>query len=269
MAPDSTPARAEAAALAVTLGEAPRVIPLLQRILHTLGSEATHAVVAQAHAIDATGGMLVPDGSRRRTLGGIFFKLVKDQCDPEARQDLFPPLDWKAKRDRDRDRKRAQRAAQTGTAAAPPGTPTPRPPRPPSTPSMHPPFPWADRHPMITELRQEEGVVQKMKITLIGRPGKIRQYQNLIITTMAATPPTSGYPKGVPAPPPEPTHCVVYIGEKQWTKVATAIENPEDALIVEGVVAFDARIEGLSVHATNVTTKLLQQQQKKQPAAAE
>ena len=40
---------------------------------------------AQGLAVEAKGGMLVPDGSRKRTLGGIFFYLVRTQlADDEA-----------------------------------------------------------------------------------------------------------------------------------------------------------------------------------------
>ena len=45
-------------------------------------------------------------------------------------------------------------------------------------------------------------------------------------------PPT--LPKGLPAPPTEPTTYLVYIARKQWVKVAEAIQVADDKLIVEG-----------------------------------
>jgi hypothetical protein len=45
-----------------------------------IGDEAiVRELVHKAHAIEAAGGMMLADGSRRRTLGGIFFKLAQEQ----------------------------------------------------------------------------------------------------------------------------------------------------------------------------------------------
>jgi hypothetical protein len=58
----------------------------------------------------------------------------------------------------------------------------------------------------------------------------------------------------------------VYIAFKQWSKVADALRNPEDALIGEGYPTLDERIPGMAVFATNVTTKLLQQAKRAEQA---
>jgi hypothetical protein len=53
--------------------------------VRTIGPERTQAFVAQAQEIEANGGMLIPDSSRKRTLGGIFFYLIRTQIsDAEA-----------------------------------------------------------------------------------------------------------------------------------------------------------------------------------------
>ncbi len=55
------------------------------RTVRTLGPERAQAFVAQALEVEANGGMLLPDGSRRRTLGGVFFYVVRTQIsDTEA-----------------------------------------------------------------------------------------------------------------------------------------------------------------------------------------
>jgi len=55
-----------------------------------------------------------------------------------------------------------------------------------------------------------------------------------------------------------PTTFVVYIAAKQWRKVAAALEDPDDSLIVEGVPVYDAQLPGLALLAQRVTTKGLQ-----------
>lgn len=51
----------------------------LQRIERRLGQELVEQLVEQARVIHAGSGMLVKDGSRRRTLGGVFFQLAKQE----------------------------------------------------------------------------------------------------------------------------------------------------------------------------------------------
>ena len=100
-----------------------------------------------------------------------------------------------------------------------------------------------------------------MKITLVGRPGRIIQKQGYIMTGMTARTMPS-LPKGLPTPPAKPTVYTVYISLKQWAKVAEALGNSEDVLIVEGTPVYDPELEGIAVYVTNATTKLLQQAQR-------
>ena len=63
---------------------------LLAKVLRTLGQERCQAIFAEACTIEAHGGMLVKAGDRRRTPGGTFFHLVRQQCSTEERARLFP-----------------------------------------------------------------------------------------------------------------------------------------------------------------------------------
>jgi phosphorylated adapter RNA export protein len=54
-------------------------IPLLRQILRTLGPARTIDLLTEALQVEAAGGMLTKDGSRRRTPGGVFFQLVKER----------------------------------------------------------------------------------------------------------------------------------------------------------------------------------------------
>ena len=77
-----------------------------------------------------------------------------------------------------------------------------------------------------------------MKVTLIGRPGKILERGECIMTAMP-TMKIPALPKGVPMPDAATqTQILVYIGAKQWKKVAAAIEHEDDALIVEGFAVY-------------------------------
>ena len=46
--------------------------------------------------------------------------------------------------------------------------------------------------------------------------------------------------------------------KKQWQKVAEAIKDPEDSLIIEGYPVVDGQMRGITVFAQTATTKLLQ-----------
>ncbi len=213
-------------AIARRLGETERT-PIVQitKIVRQFGPEATHAWVEQAETIEAAGGMTLPDG-KRRTLGGVFFKLVKDALSPKDRYSIFPM-----------QHKRPPGVSTASPAAA-------------DTPA----------EPQDIEIPNATGEVRTVKITVIGRPGRIVQDPRGFVTISMQRTGVPALPKGVPAPPATPTAYTVYIAQKQWQKVAEALQDPEDVLIVEGHPAHDAG--GITVYATNTTTKQLQQVQR-------
>jgi hypothetical protein len=78
------PITSTAAQIAAQLGETEGIPQqTIWRCVRTLGPERAQAFVAQALDVEANGGMMVPDGSRKRTLGGIFFYLVRTQVSDE------------------------------------------------------------------------------------------------------------------------------------------------------------------------------------------
>ncbi len=74
----------------------------LQQIIQACGIERTQAWLEETLSIEASGGLLVHTGERRRTPGGVFFYPVKGRLSQELRQQLFPYL----------ARKRAKKSAQ-------------------------------------------------------------------------------------------------------------------------------------------------------------
>ena len=190
---------------------------------------------------------MVTDGSRRRTPGGVFFLLIKEQVPVETTKHIF------------KKRSLYQQAAQkkkTAAQAQSQESPT----------ETRGPLAWADRLALLKEVSAEKGQATTVKITLIGRPGRIDERGQCIVTSMESTR-VPALPKGLPTPPQSSTSYTVYIALKQWRKVADAIKDQDDVLIVEGYPHLDAEAKTIAVFATNTTTKNLQaaQRQTRQP----
>ena len=83
--PDPTAQRI-AAALGETAAQPLRHIAAIVRVL---GAERALALLEQALAVEARGGMLLPDGTRR-TPGGVFFRLAREQATPDERARIWP-----------------------------------------------------------------------------------------------------------------------------------------------------------------------------------
>jgi hypothetical protein len=60
---------------------------------------------------------------------------------------------------------------------------------------------------------------------------------------------------------------MLFIQQKQWNKVQEAMQNADDALIVEGYPVHEPRFAGITVYAMQVTTKALQAAKRKEQAA--
>jgi hypothetical protein len=85
---------------------------------------------------------------------------------------------------------------------------------------------------------------------------------------MAYNPPRDlSLPKGVPQLPRNITVFTVYIGIRQWRKVEAALAAPDDALIIEGVCAYDKDLKAISVHAVSVTTKHMEMEKRERQRA--
>ena len=221
--------KAGVAQIAATLNEHDWLsVNQIWRIVDVLGLAATEAIVAEALHIEADGGVLTVDGTRRRTLGGVFFFLVRSRVSPEQRRWIFP---WFI--------------VHTQQAPAP---------------DAPPPIMWADRETLIADLFPTSGTVTSVKVTLIGRPTHVAEQAQFTRITLSSTGPLPALPKGIPAPLSMPTTTYsVYITKKQWNLVVRALKEPKDALIVEGMQILDLTTKIISVFATRTTTKLLQE----------
>ncbi len=103
MADSNGTANATANQIAAQLGET-RSIPLeqIKRIIEVMGEEKALGLLQETLDIEAGDGIMVSNGKRRRTVGGVFFYLARKQVTPKERRYIWPqvkrsnitPLAW-------------------------------------------------------------------------------------------------------------------------------------------------------------------------------
>jgi len=190
-------------------------LELIERIVGRIGAEQTWALLAETLRIEAAGGLLTADGTRRRTPGGVFFHLTRGRIPNRDRWKLWPQD---------------------------------RPARPPR---LH----WDERGQFMQEALAGRGVIMSARLKLVGRPGKVVQAGRCVLIVMQGGEKPPALPKGLPKPPSEPTTYTVYIASKQWRRVEKVLEDPQNLLVVEGYPAYDARLPGLALFALRVMIK--------------
>ncbi len=193
------------------------------RVVGRLGPDRARAFLTRTQEIEAAGGLMLPDGSRRRSPGGVFFHLVRtdDNLSREDRTYIFPSQFGRNGR---------------GKGAGGDTQPTPMP-----APAVAPapqPTTWADddyRRAMAV-LQQDRGRTSTVKITVIGRPGAaVEQGQAVVLALVNEK--TPDLPKGLPEPP-AGTRYTVFVARKQGGKIAEVLAaDAEDAAIIEGIAA--------------------------------
>lgn len=225
----------------------PNAIIQIGRLYQHFGSDIIGEIVAETEHIEAEGGMLLPDGSRRRTPGGVFFLQARKRLAPGEWERIFPQKSWKEQR------KQNKTTPESAATIQKPSTPTPA------------IVTWETRGSLIDEARAGQGRATSVKVTVIGRPTSVVERGNTVILMLTYSGPLPSLPKGVPTPTVVPTTTyTVYVAAKQWRGVAEAIKNPEDVLIIEGAQTWDAEQQSIAVYTTKIATKL--QQRAKRPA---
>jgi hypothetical protein len=173
-------------------------------VLRILGPDRTTAILTDTLQCEANGGMWTKDGTRRRTPGGVFFQRVKEQATRQERRRLFPQL-----------------APQPGRHQ-PQGQPTV--------------LTWDEVQTLTQTLTTAPtGEARTMKLTLIGRPGKVETRGQAVVFRMQGKAP-GPLPKGLPPLPNAPALTwTVMVALRQWNRVKDSVTgNPEDQLIIEG-----------------------------------
>lgn len=197
-------------------------LTLIRRIVKQLGAETSLEYLQRTLEIEAQGGMQSAEG-KRRTPGGIFFYLIKTERPKEETYPIF----WLK--------------PYTGQRASTKTTPPPT-------------FTWQERD----QVHTGERTTVNASITLRGQPmaESIQDTGTCIVCIMKNTK-GPNIPKGVPAPPDEPTAYDVYISYKLWKRVAEAAKDAEDSLIIEGHPRIDHEHQSIAVIATGVSSRKL------------
>ncbi len=209
---------------------------LIARAVRLLGEERVRALVAGALEVEAAGGMMLPDGSRRRTPGGVFFYLLRAQIGQKEWHRVFHPRTTGHSTS-------AQGSAQDAGDTTATGTP---------------PFDWATFGAAATEAMSGIGEASTVKITLIGKPGTVVERGDVVLVALRSEKiPT--FPTGVPAPSSPTMDYLAMVGRKQWGRVATALAaDPADKVLIEGYPTVRPDFAGITVFATSATTTGIQ-----------
>jgi hypothetical protein len=205
-------------------------------IVKDMGLEFAQTVLQETLAIEAQGGMMLPDGSRRRTPGGVFFYLVRDRVPAKIRYQIFRP----------------QKSAQRPTTAVKPA------------PSLTSSFAWDERQEIVAPLLEASGTATTVKAMLMGSPERIKRQADYVTFELTSITKMPAFPRGVPRPElPSPTYTV-YVASKQWKRVEEAAADKEDMLIIEGMCAYNPEIKGVALYATNISSKRLDAKKREQ-----
>ena len=193
------------------------VISQIRRIIQLCGIEFAREVYAATAEIEANGGIMLPDNSRRRSRGGVFFQLVYDKLDESQRKQVF------------------RRGAKPRLAL----------------------LAWKKRIALIESLQTGQGQVKSITVSLKGRPEQIEKRAEFVVITLSDVSTIDNLPRGMPLPPSEPIVVTVYVTLEQWHKVEASLANSSEVLLIEGICAFNSESQGITVFATSVQIEVL------------
>lgn len=219
---------------------------LLRRIVIVIGVERAQKLLEEVLAIEAEGGRMTLDGTRRKTPGGLFITLARAQAAPEERPKLL-----------DLAPKKTKAAQPESGAEAPKPTPIS-------------PLTWEEAKQLISQAVQTIGEARTVKITLVGRPGKVIEQANCVVVAMKGKEPPS-LPKGLPTPPANSAITwAVFIATKQWAKVKDSLQsNGEDQLIIEGYPLIDPKSQASVVLALSVKSVAMERASREEKKAGQ
>jgi hypothetical protein len=211
---------AEAQRIATQLEEP--LLWLIESIIKVLGLERADALLQQTLEVEAGGGQFTQGGDRRRTPGGVYLKLLKEQTSPEEQEHIFAG-----------GLKKKPQLQESGVNV---GDPAPI-----------GPLPWEEAGAEVTRLVKLPLERASVKITLVGRPSQVSKTKSCVVVAMKGSRPPS-LPKGLPpAPDGSDFSYAVFISLRHWAKVAPVMaQDKDERLLVEGYPIFDPK-RGITV----------------------
>ena len=220
---------AEAQRIAAELNEP--LLWLVENVIKVLGQPRADDLLQQTLGLEAAGGVFTAQGDRRRTPGGVFLKLLKEQVSLEDQERIFiggPKTKPKGT------------AEEVANAASPPPIG---------------PLPWDDARLEISRLIKLPMEKASVKITLVGRPSQVSKAKSCVVVAMKGSRPPS-LPKGLPpAPDGSDFSYAVFISLRHWAKVAPVMaQDKDERLLVEGYPIFDPKRGITVILAQNVRT---------------
>ena len=74
-------------------------IPLIKKVIDVIGPERTQEFLQKTLEMEAAGGLMTTDSSRRRTPGGVFFYTVRASVPKAEKRRIWPQVRKKKQRE--------------------------------------------------------------------------------------------------------------------------------------------------------------------------
>ncbi len=163
---------------------------------------------------------MVPDSVCRRTLGGVFFLLLRQRTSTEV---------W-----------RQIRSGEVQLRVAPVQ-----------------PLEWSRKAAVVQEALTTRGEIVRVTITLQGRPTQIEGQTDYVIATMITAENLPPLPKGVPTQPNAMTTFKVCVPHREWSKVERALQFPHGQLRATGYAIPNLKRKHIVLFVTKVVSPKL------------
>ena len=199
----------------------------IRLIVTLMGAEFARQTLEEALSVEAAGGMLTADQTRRRTPGGVFFHLAKGKMPPDKRAIIFPP------------------SGQLNRI---------------------PPVPWEQRIPLVNKVlaAAAEGQIGELsslpRLTLVGRPGAVIRDEHTVAFEMRQELSSDlTFARGIPHPPQLTLSFLVVAGREQYERVEKAVrKNERERIAIEGICMLDPDLNVILVLPVILTTRSAQ-----------